>query len=143
LRDGKYGQAVNTALYQYGSVEYAQMATLAASRAGRMSDVGTQDLYALASWFRDGPVRAAADSEMAKRGTGLEGTFGTGTNAAGAADARWKAANGGSAPRPSSSGYTPSRPSVLGASQAAAQTRDKYRSAHCTMSGNANRNLCR
>ncbi len=142
LGSGQYGAAVNMALYRFGSVQYAEMATLAANRAGRMSDVGTQDLYALASWFRDGPVRAAADREMAKRGTGLEGTFGAGTNQAGAADARWKAANGGRLPTPSSSGSSPSRPPVLSASQAAAQTRDKYRSAHC-MGASSNRNLCR
>jgi TPR repeat protein len=144
LRDGSYGVAVNTALYQYGSVEYAEMAALAASKAGRMSDIGTQDLYALASWFREGPVRAAADSEMARRGTGLEGQFGTGTNQAGAADARWKAQNGSIPSRPSSSsGYMADRPTVLSSGNAAAQTREKYRYAHCTMSGNANRNLCR
>ncbi|HQX90288.1 MAG: sel1 repeat family protein [Moraxellaceae bacterium] len=143
LRDGNFGAAVNMALYQFGSVEYAQMAALAANTAGRMSDISTQDLYALASWFSGGPVRSAADREMANRGTGLEGTYGTGTNQAGAADARWKKQYGSSSPKPSSSGYTGNRPSVLSSSEAASQTREKYRSAHCSMSGNANRNLCR
>ncbi|WNO60766.1 hypothetical protein [Rheinheimera sp. MMS21-TC3] len=143
LGDGKYGAAVNMALYQFGSVEHAQMAALAANSAGRMSDISTQDLYALASWFSHGPVRSAADNEMAKRGTGLEGTFGTGTNQAGAADARWKQQYGSSALKPASSSYAPNRPSVLSSSEAAKQTREKYRTAHCTMTGNANHNLCR
>lgn len=143
IQANHYGGAVNAALYELGSKKYAEIAALAASKAGRMADIPTQDLYALAMWFPDGPVRAAADREMRARGTGLEGSFGTGTNTAGAADERWKKQYGSSMPRPTSSGPSSSRPPMLSSAQAAAQTRDKYRNAHCTMNNNANRNLCR
>ncbi|KCZ95751.1 beta-lactamase family protein [Hyphomonas hirschiana VP5] len=134
---GRYGDAVATALHQLGSKEHAQKAALAARSAGAMGQIQTADLYALALWFPSGSVRAAADAEMSARGTGLEGTFGTGTNEPGMADARWKDLYGSSAPRYSSSSSAPSAPqsSVLSASDAAAQTREKYRWAHCTMKG--------
>ena len=134
---GRYGDAVSAALHQIGTKEHAEKAALAARSAGAMGQVRTEDLYALALWFPSGSVRAAADAEMSARGTGLEGTFGTGTNAPGMADARWKDLYGSSAPRYSSSSSTPSAPqsTVLSSSDAAAQTREKYRWAHCTMKG--------
>ncbi|MFN3610165.1 MAG: tetratricopeptide repeat protein [Hyphomonas sp.] len=143
---GRYGDAVSAGLHQIGTKEHAEKAALAARSAGAMGQVQTADLYALALWFPSGPVRAAADAEMSARGTGLEGTFGTGTNEPGMADARWKDLYGGSAPRYSSGSSSPSAPqsSVLSASDAAAQTREKYRYAHCTMAGsNQSAAVCR
>ena len=143
---GRYGDAVSAGLHQIGTKEHAEKAALAARSAGAMGQIQTADLYALALWFPSGPVRAAADAEMSARGTGLEGTFGTGTNAPGMADARWQDLFGGSAPRYSSSSSSPSAPqsSVLSASAAAAQTRDRYRNAHCNMAGsNRSAAVCR
>ena len=125
------------------SQDLAQRAILAARNAGRMGDVATNDLYAAALWFSSGPVRQAADAEMAARGTGLEGTFGTGTNTAGAADARWRELYGSSAPSYSSSASSVTPPSVASAAEISAATRDRYRYAHCVMSGsNTSASVC-
>lgn len=143
LSQGQYGQAVSAAIHQLRSQEYVEKAVLATSSAGAMGQVNTNDLYVIASWFSSGPVRGAADSEMSARGTGLEGTFGEGTNTAGAADARWKAAYGGNMPSPSSSASTPSIKPMPSAAEISAQTREKYRYAHCVMSGsNTSAKVC-
>lgn len=144
INAGRYGEAVNTAIYQMGSANQVEAAVRAAAGAGAMSSVNTQDLYVVASWFSSGEVRQIADAEMAARGTGLEGTFGTGTNTAGAADARWKELYGSSIPTTRTS--SPAAPSTrtFGAGDAAAQVRDKYRTAHCEMAGsNASAAVCR
>ena len=143
LSQGRYADAVSVAINVARSRELAQRAVLAAQSAGRMGDIATNDLYAAALWFPSGPVRQAADAELAARGTGLEGSFGTGTNSPGAADARWRELYGTSAPTytSSSSGSTP--PPVPSATDIAAATRDRYRYAHCTMSGsNASAQVC-
>ena len=144
INAGRYGDAVNTAIYQFGSPNSLETAVRAANGAGAMSSVKTQDLYVVASWFSSGEVRRIADAEMSARGTGLEGQFGTGTNTAGAADARWKDLYGSSMPTSrASSPASPPSP-TLGAGDAAAQVRDKYRTAHCEMAGsNTNSPVCR
>jgi len=144
INAGRYGEAVNTAIYQMGSANQVEAAVRAANSAGAMSSLNTQDLYVVAAWFSSGEVRRIADAEMSSRGTGLEGTFGTGTNTAGAADARWKELYGSSIPTTRTS--SPSAPSTrtFGAGDAAAQVRDKYRTAHCEMAGsNASAAVCR
>ncbi|WP_321489981.1 hypothetical protein [uncultured Hyphomonas sp.] len=143
LSQGRYGDAVRAAINSAGSKDLAQKAILATSSAGRMSEISTNDLYAAALWFPSGPVRAAADAELSARGTGLEGTFGTGTNAPGMADARWKQLYGTSAPS-YSSGSSSFKPAPMkSASQISAETREKYRWAHCTMKGsNASATVC-
>lgn len=135
LSQGRYREAVSAAINSTGSLDLAERAILATRAAGRMGDLSTNDLYAAALWFPSGPVRSAADAELAARGTGLEGTFGTGTNAPGMANARWQQMYGTSAPSYSSSSttFTPSR--TPSASEISAATREKYRWAHCTMSG--------
>ena len=143
LSQGRYGDAVSVAINSARSQDLAQRAILAARNAGRMGDVATNDLYAAALWFSSGPVRQAADAEMAARGTGLEGTFGTGTNTAGAADARWRELYGSSAPSYSSSASSVTPPSVASAAEISAATRDRYRYAHCVMSGsNTSASVC-
>lgn len=128
---GQYGAAVNMAIRQWSSLPQAEKAARAAMSAGRMGDINTQDLLVLASWFRDGPVRSSADRELASRGTGLEGSFGEGTNTAGAAAARYKALYGDTAPTPSVRREPQQATSVPSSSSIAAQVRDKYRQAHC------------
>ncbi len=87
--------------------------------------------------------RAAADAEPSARGTGLEGTFGTGTNAPSMADARWKQLYGMSAPTysSSSSSFKPAR--MESASQTSAEIRDKYHCTHYAMKGsNTSASVC-
>jgi TPR repeat protein len=144
INAGRYGDAVNMAIYEFGSANSLETAVRAAYGASAMSSLNTQDLYVIASWFSSGEVRRIADAEMSARGTGLEGQFGTGTNTAGAADARWKALYGSS--MPTSRASSPSSPPspTLGAGDAAAQVRDKYRTAHCEMAGsNTSSPVCR
>ena len=144
INAGNYGAAVNSAIYDFGSTKYVETAVRAAQRAGAMSSVSTQDLYVVASWFSSGEVRRIADAEMSARGTGLEGTFGTGTNTAGAADARWKQQYGSSMPTARASSPSSPVPATLGAGDAAAKVRDQYRYAHCEMAGsNPNSPVCR
>ncbi|MBY9067276.1 sel1 repeat family protein [Hyphomonas sp. WL0036] len=143
LAQGRYGDAVSAAINSTGSRDLAQKAILATKAAGRMGEVSTNDLYAAALWFNSGPVRAAADAELSARGTGLEGTFGTGTNEPGMADARWNALYGSSAPRYASSSPSSSLPPMKSAAQISAETKQKYRWAHCTMRGsNTSAQVC-
>lgn len=145
INAGRYGEAVNSAIHEFGSTKYVETAVRATQRAGAMSSLNTQDLYVVASWFSSGDIRNIADAEMSARGTGLEGRFGTGTNTAGAADARWKQQHGSPMPtaRASSSPSAPSS-TVLSSGDAAAQVREKYRSAHCDMAGsNSSSSVCR
>ncbi len=144
INAGRYGEAVNTAIYEYGSANALETAVRSAQQAGAMSSLSTQDLYVVASWFSSGDVRRIADAEMSARGTGLEGQFGTGTNTAGAADARWKELYGSSMPTARASSPSSQPAATFGAGDAAAQVRDKYRYAHCEMAGsNSNSPVCR
>lgn len=143
ISQGLYGDAVSVAINSMGSREHAERAILAARSAGRMGEVSTNDLYAAALWFQSGSVRSIADAELAARGTGLEGTFGTGTNEPGMADARWRELYGSSAPV-YSSGSSVSQPArTPSAAEISAATRDRYRWAHCTMAGsNTSASVC-
>lgn len=144
LSQGRYGEAVSIAIHQLRSTEHAERAVLAANNAGAMGQVNTQDLYVLATWFSSGSVKGAINAEMSARGIGLEGTFGAGTNTAGAASQRWKEAYGSTMPTASTSSSSPSMMAVPSALQISAQTREKYRYAHCTMAGsNASASVCR
>jgi len=136
---GNIAAAADYAVYQLRSGALAKEVVETAIRRNSMGALNTQTLYVLASWFRDGPVSAAVARQLRARGTGLEGTFGTGTNAPGAAEARWRTSNGGSAGaygsyRPSASSV-PSPAPMLSVSSAAEATRRRYRTAHCQMAG--------
>ncbi len=147
IQAGNTAGAADYAVYELRSGPMAREVVESAVRRNAMGSLNTQTLYVLASWFRDGPIAGNVSAELRRRGTGLEGTFGTGTNQPGMAEARWRAANGGgasaySAYRPQSSS-TPAPP-VLGAGDAAAQTRDRYRTAHCEMASSPrNSPVCR
>ena len=137
LAAGRYSEALKFAIHEAGSLDLAEKAVLATREARRMGQLETYDLYAVALWFQSGPVRAAADAELAARGTGLEGRFGTGTNEPGMADARWRDLYGSSAPtyRSSASTFTPSATPSMASIQE--ETKRRYRWAHCTMRGNS------
>jgi TPR repeat protein len=142
IRAGRYADAVNRAVHEYRSTDLASRAVLAANNAGAMSTLNTQDLYVLAYWFPSGQVASFVNSQLSARGTGLEGTFGGDTNAAGAAAARYQQQYGSRAPSyTTNSGPTPSSSPVLSSAQASQQTRDRYRAAWCQGS-NQNRNVC-
>ncbi|MDP2765496.1 MAG: hypothetical protein Q8O54_11755, partial [Brevundimonas sp.] len=147
IQSGDTAGAADYAVYQLRSGPLAREVVESAMRRNAMGSLNTQTLYVLASWFRDGAVSGAVSSELRARGTGLEGTFGTGTNQPGMAEARWRAANGGAASAYSS--YRPSQsstpaPPVLSSADAAAQTRDRYRTAHCQMPGSSSSSsVCR
>jgi TPR repeat protein len=139
----RYGDAINVALYQMRSSRQAEYATSAAMRANAMSQVGTQDLYVLASWFQSGPIRDAADREMRARGTGLEGTFGTGTNNAGQAAERYRSLYGSSMPTQRSSPSISNPPAGPSVSQVREQARRDFRNAHCNMNSSKSLHACR
>lgn len=133
IASGGYDAALSAALNDYGSTELAEYVV---QQAGSYSGFSTNNLYVLSYWFPGQTTGAAADRELASRGTGLEGRFGEGTNTAGAAEARYRAAYGSSPPSyisPASSAS--SAPPMKSMSEISAETRDRYRWAHCTMSG--------
>ena len=147
IQSGNTAGAADYAVYDLRSGPLAREVVESAVRRNAMGSLNTQTLYVLANWFRDGPVAGTVSAELRRRGTGLEGTFGTGTNEPGMAEARWRAANGGGTSaygsyRPQASS-TPAPP-VYGAGDAAGRTRDRYRTAHCEMA-NSPRNspVCR
>jgi TPR repeat protein len=140
IQAGNTAGAADYAVYQLRSGPMAREVVESAVRRNAMGSLNIQTLYVLASWFRDGPAAGAVSAELRRRGTGLEGTFGPGTNQPGMAEARWRASNGGGAS--AYSGYRPSQsstpaPPVLSSAEAASQTRDRYRTAHCQMAGSS------
>ncbi len=144
LESGDYAAATHAAIYEYKSKDYLAEAIRYIAGKGRMGYLPTEHLYVTALWFPSGDVNAAANTEMRKRGTGLEGTFGTGTNNPGQAAARWQSAYGRSASSygGSSSGgsFTPSP--MPSASEIASQTRKKYHHVNCVMSRIPNNPNC-
>lgn len=145
LNAGQYGTAVNVALREMRSSKYAALTTNAAIQANAMNQISTNDLYVLASWYRSGPIRAAADREMASRGTALEGRSGTGTNNAGQAHKRWLDARGGalSTTAPSSRGSIAPPRSGLSVSGVREQARRDFKAAHCNMTSSRALHACR
>ncbi|KCZ47521.1 tetratricopeptide repeat protein [Hyphomonas pacifica] len=137
---GNLDGAMKAALYDYGSTDLAEYV---ATKASDYSGFSTNNLYVLSLWFPGQAIGAAADRELASRGTGLEGRFGEGTNAPGMAEARYRAAYGSSPPSYTASVSLPSQPRMKSAAEISAATRDRYRWAHCTMSGsNTSAKVC-
>lgn len=140
IAGGNVDGAMRAALYDFGSTDLAEYVAGKASGYGGFS---TENLYVLSLWFPGKAVGAAADKELASRGTGLEGRFGEGTNAPGMAEARYRAAYGSSPPSYTASVSSPSLPKMKSAAEISAATRDRYRWAHCTMSGsNTSAKVC-
>ncbi|MEZ5937354.1 MAG: tetratricopeptide repeat protein [Hyphomonadaceae bacterium] len=140
ISGGNLDGAMRAALFDYGSTDLAEYV------AGKASDYkafSTNNLYVLSLWFPGKAVGAAADKELSNRGTGLEGRFGEGTNAPGMAAARYRAAYGSSPPTYTANVSSPSLPKMPSAAEISAQTREKYRWAHCTMKGsNTSAKIC-
>ena len=140
ISGGNLDGAMQVALYDFGSTDLAEYVT---RKASGYSGFSTNNLYVLSLWFPGQAIGAAADRELASRGTGLEGHFGEGTNAPGMAEARYRAAYGSSPPSSRASVSSPSQPRMKNAAEISAATRERYRWAHCTMSGsNTSAKVC-
>jgi TPR repeat protein len=124
------------------SVDIAAQATAAVNRAGAWSQINVDYLYILATWLQ-GSELAAVNAEMRRRGTGLEGTFGEGTNTPAQIAKRYAQANGGRQ-LPSAGSHSSFTPiAVPSSADVAKATRDKYRWAHCQMAGsNTSAKVC-
>ncbi|KPF63145.1 hypothetical protein IP79_11030 [Porphyrobacter sp. AAP60] len=144
LRKGDYDGAIYAAIYHARTVSDAEYALSATIRGGAIGSVYLEHLYILDNWIASGNLNQIVNAEIARRSKGNDCGIYNCTNTPGASSARWAAANGGR----SSSGYRPpssSAPEVkygLSSAEARQQTREKYRSAHCTMTNNANRYAC-
>lgn len=137
LNGGDYNGAVATAVSVYRSTVYAEQAVLAASSAGRMSAIDDYDLKVLENWFQSGQVGSLVRSEMRGRGIAISGednSWERDMQTIRSANERFNAARSTSAYRPIERAPAPSG-SVLSSADAAAQTREKYRYAHCIMKG--------
>ena len=145
LNAGDYNGAVATAVSVYSSTVYAEQAVKAASAAGRMSAVDDYDLKVLEHWFQSGPVGSMVRAEMRNRGLAISGEDNSWANdmkMIKSANDRFNAARTTSTYRPVEQGPAPQATGGLSTAEARAQTREKYRYAHCTMNNNANRYLC-
>ena len=144
LNAGDYNGAVATAVSVYSSTVYAEQAVKAASAAGRMSAVDDYDLKVLEHWFQSGPVGSMVRAEMRNRGLAISGEDNSWANdmkMIKSANDRFNAARTTSSYRPIEQAPA-SVTQGLSTADARAQTREKYRYAHCTMNNNANRYLC-
>ncbi|KFZ28804.1 hypothetical protein IDAT_06265 [Pseudidiomarina atlantica] len=125
------------------SVAIAERAVAVIERAGAWSNIGVDSLYIMATWLR-GSELAAVNAEMRRRGTGLEGQFGEGTNTPAQIARRYAEANGGRqlpSANVSASNFTPI--AVPSSASIAEATKQKYRWAHCQMAGsNTNATVC-
>ena len=145
LNAGDYNGAVATAVSVYSSTVYAEQAVRAASAAGRMSSVDEYDLKVLEHWFQSGQIASIVRSEMRGRGMAISGEDNSWANdmkMIKSANDRFNAARSTSTYRPIEQGPAPQATGGMSSGEARAQTREKYRYAHCTMNGNANRYLC-
>lgn len=146
LRDRDYDGAIYAAIYNSRTVADAEYALKATVSAGAIGGVYIDSLHVLDYWIPSGNLNRIVNAEIARRSSGNDCGIFNCTNMPGASAKRWSAANGNR----SASNYRPrsasssggSGQSVLSTSDAQRQTREKYRSAHCTMNNNANRNVC-
>lgn len=145
LNAGDYNGAVGTAVSVYRSTVYAEEAVLAAASAGRMSSIDDYDLKVLEHWFQSGQVGSLVRSEMRGRGLAISGednSWERDMQTIRSANQRFNAARSNSTYRPIEQAPAPSG-SVLSSADAAAQTREKYRYAHCVMKGsNTSASIC-
>lgn len=144
LRQRNYDTAIYAAIYNSKTVEDAQYALTATINAGAIGTIYIDNLYVLDYWIPGGGLNQAVNAEISKRSRGNDCGIFNCTNTPGASSARWAAQNGNQSPyrRPSSSSSNSRPVGGLSSADAAAQTRQKYRYAHCTMNNNANRNVC-
>ncbi|MBR9807048.1 MAG: sel1 repeat family protein [Alphaproteobacteria bacterium] len=146
LNAGDYNGAVATAVSVYKSSDWAAKAVNAASAAGRMGDVDDYDLKVLELWFDSKGPGGVVKAEMRRRGIAVSGEYDSWAadmQTIRSANQRFNAARANtSSYRPIERGPSLDSKPMLSAADAAAQTREKYRYAHCTMNGNANRTVC-
>lgn len=139
-----YDGAIYAAIYNSRTVDDARYALTAAINAGAMGSIYLDNLYVLDYWFPSGNLNRIVNAEISGRSRGNDCGIFNCTNTPGASSKRWAAQNGGNTSsyrRPSSSGSS-APTGGLSSADARKQVREKYRSAHCTMNNNANRNVC-
>ena len=140
LNAGDYNGAVATAVSVYASSDWAAKAVNAASAAGRMEDIDDYDLKVLELWFANKGPGGVVKAEMRRRGIAVSGEYDSWAadmQTIKSANQRFNAARAKtSSYRPIERGPALDSEPVLSSAEAAAQTRDKYRYAHCTMNGN-------
>ena len=144
LQQRQYDSAIYAAIYHSRSAPDAQRALEATLRAGALGGVFKDHLYVLDYWFPTGPLNRAVNAEIARRSNGNSCGIYNCTNRPGASSQRWLAAGGGSGAKRSygSGSSTSASPRVKSAAEITRETRNRYRTAHCTMNNNANRTLC-
>lgn len=146
LNAGDYNGAVATAVSVYKSSDWAAKAVNAASAAGRMGDVDDYDLKVLEYWFDGNGPGGVVKAEMRRRGIAVSGEYDSWAadmQTISSANQRFNAARAStSSYRPIESGPSLGSKPMLSAADAAAQTRERYRHAHCTMNGNPNWSVC-
>ncbi len=144
IRSRDYDGAIYAAIYHSKTAEDAAYALEAAHRAGALGTVYEDLLYILDYWLPSGRMNQIVTAELRSRTKSNDCGIFNCTNMPGASSKRWAAQNGGGSSyrRPSSPGGSSNAPSVLSSADARQQTRNKYRSAHCTMNNNSNRYLC-
>ncbi len=144
IRQGQYDSAVYAAIYHSRSLDDATAALEATLRAGAIGSLYKDHLYVLDYWFPTGPLNRAVNAEIARRSSPDDCGIYNCTNMPGASTRRWAAMGGGrnvSTSRPSSSPSS-MQPRMKSAADISRETRNRYRTAHCTMNNNANRYLC-
>lgn len=129
-----YDGALYYSLYHMRSKRHAEEATLAASRAGKLSTIFEDHFYVLEYWFPSGPVAQIAASQIARNKRSNDCGIWNCTNTPGASSARWQAQRGssGSSYTPRSSGSSFRPVSTPSSAAIAKQTRDRYRFNNCT-----------
>lgn len=142
LRSRDYDSAIYAAIYHSRTTTDAEYALTATYRAGAMRTVYVDNLYVLDYWFPSGNLNQIVNNELRSRSSGNDCGIFNCTNMPGASSQRWAAQNGANNRARSASSAPSSRPSMPSSAEITKQVRDKYRTAHCTMNNNANRNLC-
>ncbi|HBQ55186.1 MAG TPA: sel1 repeat family protein, partial [Erythrobacter sp.] len=144
LGQGKYDSAIYAAIYHSRQLADARTALEATLQAGALGSVYKDHLYVLDYWFPSGRLNAAVNAEIERRSRGDDCGIYNCTNMPGASSRRWAAGAGRTAASRSSSSsassFQPAR--MKSAAEISRETRNRYRTAHCTMNNNANRYLC-
>ena len=143
LGQGKYDSAIYAAIYHSRQLADARTALEATLQAGALGSVYKDHLYVLDYWFPSGRLNAAVNAEIERRSRGDDCGIYNCTNMPGASSRRWAAGAGRTAASRSSSSASSFQPARMkSAAEISRETRNRYRTAHCTMNNNANRYLC-
>lgn len=133
LRARDYAGATRLAISER-SVDLSDQAVRSIQASNGWQALSNDDLYIFANWL-SGTALDYVNAEMKRRGTGLQGQFGEGTNTMRAIAQRMGQPSLTSAPR--SSGSVATMPATKSSAQISKETREKYRFVNCQMAGSA------